>query len=29
MSLTGMKHHFENHNLVTEGRAQLIDLTTI
>jgi squalene synthase HpnC len=22
-----MKHHFENHNLVTEGRAQLIDLT--
>jgi RNA polymerase sigma factor (sigma-70 family) len=27
MSLTGMKHHFENHNLVTEGRAQLIDLT--
>jgi hypothetical protein len=22
-----MKHHFENHDLVTEGRAQLIDLT--
>ena len=23
-----MKHHFENHDLVTEARAQLIDLTT-
>ena len=22
-----MKHHFENHDLVTAGRAQLIDLT--
>ena len=22
-----MKHHFENHDLVTERRAQLIDLT--
>jgi hypothetical protein len=22
-----MKHHFENHDLVTEARAQLIDLT--